>query len=47
MKKVKNIIVVLLAVVFVFGFTLGGIFLPDKDISKTERRKLAKFPEVT
>ena len=46
-EKAKNIIVVLLAVVFVFGFTLGGIFLPDKDISKTERRKLAKFPQVT
>lgn len=47
MKKAKNIIVVLLAVVFVFGFTLSGIILPDKAISKTERRKLAKFPQVT
>lgn len=47
MKKVKNIIVVLLAGVFVFGFTLGGIVLPDKIISKTERRKLGEFPDLT
>ncbi len=47
MKKIKNIIVVLLAVVFVFGFTVGGVILPDKDISQTERRKLGKFPAVT
>ncbi len=47
MKKVKNILVVLLAFVFVFGFTVGGILLPDKEISKTERRKLEKFPDIT
>ncbi len=47
MKKIKNILVVLLALVFVFGFTVGGILLPDKEISETERRKLGKFPVIT
>lgn len=47
MKRFKNIFVVVLAVIFVFGFTTSGIILSDKDISKTERRKLADFPDVT
>ena len=47
MKKLKNIIVVVLAAIFVFGFTAGSILLPDKEISEAERRKLEKFPQIT
>lgn len=47
MKKTKNILVVILVGVFFFGFLIWGILLPDEGISKTERRKLAKFPEIT
>ena len=47
MKKLKNIIVVALAAIFVFGFTAGSILLPDKEISEAERRKLEKFPQIT
>ncbi len=46
MKKLRNIIVVVLTAVFVFGFTTSGIILSDKEISKTERRKLENFPDI-
>ncbi len=47
MSKVKNFLVVGLSVLFVLGFFLWSILLPDADISRTERRKLAKFPELS
>lgn len=47
MSKIKNYIVVILSALFVFGFLVWGIILPDKDISTTERRKLGVFPKVS
>ncbi len=47
MKKTKNILVVILTSLFIFGFFIWGVFLPDEEISKTERRKLADFPQVS
>ena len=47
MSKIKNYIIIAVSVIFVFGFFLGSIFIPDLEISKTERRKLAKFPEIS
>ncbi len=47
MKKAKNFLAVLLTAVFLFCFTVGSIAIPDKEISETERRRLAKFPEIT
>ncbi len=47
MSKIKNYIIVALSVIFVFGFFLWSIILPDLEISTTERRKLSKFPEIT
>ena len=47
MSKIKNYIIVAFSVIFVFGFLLVGIILPDSEISTTERRKLSKFPKIT
>lgn len=47
MKKIKNFLVVGLCALFVFGFFFWSILLPDADISKTERRKLEKFPKIS
>lgn len=47
MIKVKNIIVVVLLAVFLGGFGLWSVLLKDKDISESERRELAKAPEVS
>lgn len=47
MKKSKSVIVVIVACVFVFGFLICGILLPDEDVSETERRRLTKIPEIS
>ena len=47
MAKIKNILVVAFASVFVLGFSLLSIFMPDNEVSQSERRKLEKFPEIT
>ncbi len=44
--KIKNIIIICLTVIFVFGFFAWGIIQPDIEISQTERRKLTTFPEI-
>lgn len=45
--KTKNIITVLLCGVFVFALAAWCFFGPKADYSESERRTLAKFPEVT
>ncbi len=45
--KVKNLILIILCVVFVFGFLIWGLIQSDGDISKSERRPLAQFPELS
>ncbi len=47
MKNKKNLFVVVAAAVFVFGFSVFGIIAPDKEISVSERRPLAKFPQIS
>ena len=47
LSKIKNFMVVIAASLFVFGFLAAGLLLPDKEISESERRLLAEFPEVT
>ena len=44
--KIKNIIVVALCGIWVFGLALWGILSPDAEISLSERRKLAQMPEI-
>ena len=44
--KAKNLAVVCLTAVFLLGFLLCGLILPDKTESNSERRPLASFPEI-
>ena len=41
----KNKILVIIFVGFIFVFSVLGIIIPDKEISNNERRKLTSFPE--
>ena len=45
--KIKNIVLVILCAVFLFGFPVWGLIKSDEDISKSERRPLSKFPTVS
>lgn len=47
MKKVKYILTVAVFALILFGLAVGQILLPDQDKSYTERRELARAPEVT
>lgn len=46
-EKIKNILNITLFSVFLAGLLLWAIIKPDSDISLTERRKLAKMPELS
>lgn len=43
----KNKIITITFIIYLFFFSILGIILKDKEISTTERRKLASFPEFT
>lgn len=45
--KIKNYITCFATAFFLFGFLLWGIIAPDKDVSTSERRPLAKMPKLT
>lgn len=42
----KNKVLSILFIIIVFGMMVLGIVLPDKEISVSERRKLASFPSI-
>ncbi len=44
--KLKDILVVSSFMIFIFGFMIINIIVPDKDISVSERSKLQQFPEL-
>lgn len=46
-EKIKNIVSVLLVAVFILGFSVWSILLPDAEESTSERRHLAQFPAVS
>ena len=46
-KFIKKYLTVVLAALFIFGFSIFGIITPDKDVSSSERRTLASFPKIT
>lgn len=46
MNKFKSIFTIVLAFLFVFGFTVSSFILPDKAISNEENRNLQQFPDV-
>ena len=43
----KNKIITILFIIYIFTFSILGIVLKDKEISIFERRKLSNFPEFT
>lgn len=47
MYKIKNILITLIFVLVIGGFTIAHYTLPDGDISEWERRKLQQFPEIS
>lgn len=46
-EKIKNAAVTAAALLIIFGFALWGIIKPDSEFSESERRGLAKMPEVS
>ena len=44
--KVKNIVVTICFLFFIFSVCILNILLPDKELSETERRKLYRFSEL-
>lgn len=47
MKKLTNLITITLFCALLLSFGAGALLLPDTEISKSERRYLAQFPELT
>lgn len=47
MEKGKNIAIVVLFCLVIFGFLLAMFFVKDQDRSYTERRKLQQFPKIS
>ena len=47
MNKFKSIFTIVLAVLFVFGFTVASIIVPDKEISLSENSTLQQFPDLS
>lgn len=46
-EKIKNIMIIALTSIFLFGFTAWSIFEPDGDASVSERRPLEQLPKVS
>lgn len=44
-EKFKNILTIVLISLFILSFSLGELVIEEKNISTSERRNLAKFPE--
>ena len=47
MKKINNIIVILIFAAFILVFAIGSLILPDKSFSAAENRELQQKPEFT
>lgn len=47
MYKIKNLLITVIFVLVIGGFTLALFIIPDKDISEWERRKLQQMPDIT
>ena len=43
----KNKIITVIFIIYIFTFSILGIIIKDKEISTSERRKLSSFPEFT
>lgn len=47
MKRIKDITLIVLSAVMIFGFSLYFLLMPSDDYSMSERRNLAEMPEVS
>lgn len=47
MTKFRSWATIGAAAVFVFGFAVGGLLLPDNEVSSAERRPLAQMPDLS
>ncbi len=45
--RIKNAVVAALCGLWIFGFALWGLIEPDREISVSERRKLAQMPKMS
>ena len=45
-ENTKNIICIISFITFVFGLSIANILVPDKEVSTSERRKLAQFSSI-
>ncbi|MGN1133903.1 MAG: DHHW family protein [Oscillospiraceae bacterium] len=46
-KKARNIILVSVFLIFIFGFAIAGIIQKDRNFSEMENRNLAEFPKLS
>lgn len=46
-EKVKNIFVIAVFLVIIFGFTIANLIAKDNETSNSERRKLKQFPKIS
>lgn len=44
--KIKNIVVIVFFMTFIFSISLANVITPDKEVSTTERRKLDQFSDL-
>ena len=44
--KIKNIIVTICFMILIFGILILNVIMPDKDVSKSERRKLDQISDM-
>ncbi len=47
MKKIKNIVLTCIFVIFIFTVSAACIFIPDEEYSLSERRYLEQLPEIS
>ena len=47
MRKAKNLAIIAVSLVFLFGLAIWSLAAPDQDVSRSERRKLAQAPALT
>lgn len=45
--KAKNIAVLIFAALWIFGLSIWGILAPDRDVTLSERRRLAQMPKIS
>ena len=47
MKRIKDFLTIILFLIVILGFSVAFAITPDQDVSKSERRKLLKAPDIS